>query len=444
LKKRFSVTGYVLRNIAVRRLRNGLTVCRLAVLVAFFVLFSALSEGAHDYMVRSIADLPKPDTTGLIVMWDRESDTYNSSDLLAADRVLQEAIRPSGATGHTAGLYEQQFAMDESEGFMGQVYSLVGVDPAIPGVWKYYASEVGPKLSSGRLLSGAPSDSACVVLGHGLKDRFFPNASVGDRISFVPVNMTWDVVPRDRDANGVVNISRIPEVEVHGILKPDYGTDGRAFFPLDFLARQFLQYNGTTNTTFYQQILMIIDDASNIDFNGLESSLKSEFRSANGWDSRYNLEWSRQWYDDSVSSFKDMDATLDGWLMVLGLVGGILIVLGTTNNMTMSVYDQRREIATLKATGIDNRGVYRLILSHGMLLCSFGLVAGLAAGWGISILFDFGYRHSWGGMFFTPATVDHVTVLLALGLVALSGALSSIYPAYRVSRLRPVEALRYE
>lgn len=118
------------------------------------------------------------------------------------------------------------------------------------------------------------------------------------------------------------------------------------------------------------------------------------------------------------------------------VVGGIVVA----NTMVMSIYERTREIGTLRAIGWPARRILSQIMQESLYLC---LLAGvLGAGFGV-LLLTLLARLPGANQFVAPLwTVE--TFVLALSVAVLLALLGGIYPAWRASRLQPVEALQYE
>lgn len=118
------------------------------------------------------------------------------------------------------------------------------------------------------------------------------------------------------------------------------------------------------------------------------------------------------------------------------MVGGIVVA----NTMMMSIYERTREIGVLRALGWPKRRILVQVLQEGLLLCLFatllGAVMGVAMMEALVLEPTFGalLPPAWSAGIFVQALV----MALGVGLVA------ALYPAWRASRLQPVEALRYE
>jgi putative ABC transport system permease protein len=125
----------------------------------------------------------------------------------------------------------------------------------------------------------------------------------------------------------------------------------------------------------------------------------------------------------------------------------IIAVIGVINTMLMSVMERTREIGTMMAVGVTRFQVTLLFLLEGIVLAVIGGCTGALAG--TIIVHAISYS---GGLALTvpgSSAIRHVlpatpAILLAVAATAtLFGTLAaSAYPAWRASRLRPVEALR--
>jgi len=125
------------------------------------------------------------------------------------------------------------------------------------------------------------------------------------------------------------------------------------------------------------------------------------------------------------------------WLTTsFSLLGTLLVVLGLYGVLTFSVARRTREIGIRLALGAQRRDVFKLIVTHGLILVLIGTALGTAASLAITRLFAtllFGVR----------PTNAFTFVIAALGLTAV--ALVACYiPARRATKVDPLVALRYE
>ena len=143
--------------------------------------------------------------------------------------------------------------------------------------------------------------------------------------------------------------------------------------------------------------------------------------------------------------------------VVVSVAATSLIVLFL---MLYTVRERTKEIGTLKAIGFSNRNVMSQFMLEGMLLSMFAGVVGIAisivaapslSGLLLPTASQLGAAGTFTGGITTTNTamtssvaLTPELVLLALGAAVLLGALGSLYPAWRASRTRPAEAMKYE
>jgi ABC-type antimicrobial peptide transport system permease subunit len=114
------------------------------------------------------------------------------------------------------------------------------------------------------------------------------------------------------------------------------------------------------------------------------------------------------------------------------IVGGV----GIMNIMLVSVTERTREIGLRMAVGAQPRDILRQFLVEAVVLCLLGGGIGISLGRGVSILVR---------MLLGWPTALSVGAIIAAVLVSASvGVLFGYYPAWKASRLDPIEALRYE
>jgi ABC-type antimicrobial peptide transport system permease subunit len=132
------------------------------------------------------------------------------------------------------------------------------------------------------------------------------------------------------------------------------------------------------------------------------------------------------------STTKNMTALLLCVALISLLVGGV----GIMNIMLVSVTERTREIGLRMAVGARAGDILWQFLTEAVILCLLGGAAGIALGRGISL----SLRHweHWPIQASIPAIVASVAVSAIVGIAF------GYYPAWKASRLDPIEALRYE
>ena len=121
-------------------------------------------------------------------------------------------------------------------------------------------------------------------------------------------------------------------------------------------------------------------------------------------------------------------------LIITGIslfVGGI----GVMNIMFVSVTERTREIGIRKAIGAKRRTILMQFLFESSTICILGGFIGLSLAFGVTFIIN---------SFLLPASISMPIVIVALLISILVGIFSGFIPAYKASKLNPIEALRYE
>jgi len=123
-------------------------------------------------------------------------------------------------------------------------------------------------------------------------------------------------------------------------------------------------------------------------------------------------------------------------MIALSAVGLLVGGVGVVAIMMISVTERTREIGVRKALGATRRAILWQFLVEAATLTTVGAIIGLIVGGGITALIRS----------FTPidASTPPIAIVAALASSALAGIAFGVLPAFRASRLDPVEALRYE
>jgi putative ABC transport system permease protein len=139
---------------------------------------------------------------------------------------------------------------------------------------------------------------------------------------------------------------------------------------------------------------------------------------------------------EQMPDMQNADGMLNGISILAIIVGGV----GVLNTMLMSIFERTREIGVLRALGWHRRSILSLILREALLL---GLLGGAAS---ILIAFLLAFSIQSIPTFGEAIQPDWslAVFLRAILIAVLLGLFGGLLPAYRATRLQPVEALRYE
>jgi putative ABC transport system permease protein len=123
--------------------------------------------------------------------------------------------------------------------------------------------------------------------------------------------------------------------------------------------------------------------------------------------------------------------------VLLGLFAAVALVLasvGIYSVLSYIVRGRRREIGIRTALGARTFDVVRLVVVEGMTPALIGIAAGVVAALGTAKLLE--------KLVFGVSAADPYTLAAVAGVLALVALMASLVPAYRASRLNPVEVLK--
>ena len=159
----------------------------------------------------------------------------------------------------------------------------------------------------------------------------------------------------------------------------------------------------------------------------------------------------------SASIYKTISSVMDQvQVLMTGVIAISLLVagVGIMNIMIISLMERTREIGIMKAIGMKDGTVLAIFLSESLIMGLVGTLSGIGFGYllalGVNNLDLLGGMISsategtvMGGIPSTPIlTTTNLLSALFFGIAV--SILFGIYPAWRASRLEPVDALRYE
>jgi predicted permease len=136
---------------------------------------------------------------------------------------------------------------------------------------------------------------------------------------------------------------------------------------------------------------------------------------------------------DAELANRDTQLTLLGGFAIAAL---LLASVGLYGVLSYTVAQRRSEIGLRMALGAQRRSVVRAVVRSALLLAAVGIVLGMMAALGVGRLL--------ASFLFGVAPADPATLLAVSGLLLLTAALASYFPARRAASIDPISALRAE
>ena len=172
----------------------------------------------------------------------------------------------------------------------------------------------------------------------------------------------------------------------------------------------------------------LIDEA----IDQMTALLRERHRLREGQEDDFDIRSMTEMTDMMSSTTRLMSSLLLVVAMISLVVGGV----GIMNIMLVSVTERTREIGLRMAVGARSYHILRQFLVEAVVLCLVGGAIGILLGRGASLLVRWMVR--W------PTQASLTTIAATVAISVGVGMIFGFYPAWKASRLDPIEALRYE
>lgn len=137
-----------------------------------------------------------------------------------------------------------------------------------------------------------------------------------------------------------------------------------------------------------------------------------------------------------VKMMTDTTSTISSLLISVAMISLVVGGVGIMNIMMVSVTERTREIGLRMAVGARPRDIMWQFLLEAVLLCTIGGIIGIAVGRVASSLVS--QQMGW------PVATSVSAMVLSVTVAAVIGIVFGWYPAWKGSRLDPIDALRHE
>jgi putative ABC transport system permease protein len=147
----------------------------------------------------------------------------------------------------------------------------------------------------------------------------------------------------------------------------------------------------------------------------------------------------------ALSPFANIAAMIDMMTLFIRVMLVAIVLVSVMNVMLMAVYERIREIGTLAAIGTPPGRILGLYVGEGLLLGVLGALVGVALSLAVvAVLNVYPVQFPFGRQMITlhPVLAWREIGWVSLMVVAMS-VLASLQPAWRASRMDPIQALRH-
>ncbi len=144
-----------------------------------------------------------------------------------------------------------------------------------------------------------------------------------------------------------------------------------------------------------------------------------------------------------MNSISSLAASAKVLSLSIAIIAVIVSAMGVMNAMLMAVFERTKEIGMMRAIGASRSDIFRIILKEGLLLTVAGGAAGIVVSVAGNDLLEVFVRKV---MPYVPggnmARFDAAIAAASLVFTSLVGVLSGLYPAWKASRINPIEAIK--
>lgn len=271
----------------------------------------------------------------------------------------------------------------------------------------------GYEMAQGRnfLATEIKSAAAQVVLGQDVVDQLFP----------------------DQEALGELIRLAGKRFRVIGVLKSKgnsmgFGGDNTVWMPI---TRARTIYN-TANRSFALNVMARSPEEMESGISEATALMRAVRKLSPKEESTFNIVKS----DNLSKSLIDNLSNISAAAVLIAMVTLLGAAIALMNIMLVSVTERTREIGIRKAIGARSKIIMGQFLTEAVVICFIGGLAGILLGLAIGNVTSFII----GGSFIVP----WLWMLVAGVLCLVVGLISGFYPAFKASRLDPIESLRYE
>ncbi|MCA3565166.1 MAG: ABC transporter permease [Methylocystis sp.] len=401
--------GSAFEALRAHKLRSVLTMLGIVIGVAAVIATVSIGGGAREDVVGRIKSLganliivlPGNITSGGVRLGTGQSATLNDDDARAIEKEIAAV----------------QVAAPTVRGGAQVVFGGTNWGTSVFGVENNFFEAREWDVSSGRLFNGEENQRGgqVALLGLTVKNQLFgEDDPIGQtiRVKNVPFEVIGVMARKGQSAQG-------------------QDQDDSVFLPLQSARQRVIGASRAKTRTVGSMLIKVREGEDMAEAEAeIKSLLRQRHRLREGDDDDFTLRNLTDILSTVEASARVLSIGLSAVAAVSLLVGGI----GIMNIMLVSVTERTREIGVRMAVGARPRDVMGQFLIEATTLALIGGVAGILLGGALSQLVS--HLAGW------PLYVDVSAIVMAVVVSGLIGILSGFYPAWRASRLDPVEALR--
>jgi lipoprotein-releasing system permease protein len=156
--------------------------------------------------------------------------------------------------------------------------------------------------------------------------------------------------------------------------------------------------------------------------------------------------WTMDWMQMNRNFFSALKLEKKAMFVILTLII-MVAAFNIASTLIMMVMGKTRDIAILKAMGASDRSIWKIFVFKGTVIGFIGTAIGVVLGiLGCVLLKHYKFIELPGEVYYftsLPVQLEVLDVFFIVSAAMIICFISTLYPAYKASKLNPVEALRY-
>ncbi|MCD4786013.1 MAG: ABC transporter permease [Candidatus Eremiobacteraeota bacterium] len=401
-----------LRNLVKRKRQTIILLLAIASGLFGIICMNAMMDGFYALMINTAVDT----NMGSMQIHEKDYLLKRDAKLYMKDpRKIEEVIeKEPHVTGFSPRVLTLGFVSSAEDSNFAKVY---GIDPLLEGT----VTIINEDIVEGKHLE--KNDKYKVYMGKALADKL--NVGVGDKVVIMTKDMEGEMSGFSFRIKGLFRTS-----------STDFDKNNVYMTTND--ARKMLGLKKGI-----QEIAIRVDKPENLE--ATAASIRSKLNDKNL----------------SVETWKQLSPVLtesvemsNQFMWIMYMIVYIALAFGIVNAFLMEIFERIREFGIMMSLGMRPSSIFFMIIYEALFIGLFGAIIGVVAG--IIFLdvilqnkFDFALVGLGKGMSYLgtgsvlPMYITSKGLLQGFVSIIIAMVIASIYPAYRASKFRPVEALRY-
>ncbi|NTU69978.1 ABC transporter permease [bacterium] len=394
------IIGVSWRNLMSRKIRSIITISGVIIGITTIVFLTSLGYGIEKLTTGQIA------SQDALYVFDTIID--ESDIMLVDDKSLSEIRSIDNVDTAEPGV---KMAGKLSTG-------LIKTDVIIKGYSEKYLSMSQINIVKGEKFTAADSHKALISTA-SLKLMNISRDTFNQNQFFIEANSDQIISPTLKDNE----IKELGKYSIAGVVDDDDSA---------FIIVPFEEVKKEMSITGFNELKVKVEDVTKI----------SETRA-----SVEKYSYPTDYLGDTIKQINGIFVIFRYIIGGFGIIAMLVAILGMFNTLTVSLLERTREIGVLKANNSSKKDIFLIFLSEALLISSIGSFLGIGSGIFLGKIanFWFNFYATRNGsqaldLFYLPIVFVYQVVIVVL----LVGFFTGLYPARRATKIKILDALKYE